>query len=527
MADKNIRLRISQTGADQAARAIGGVDNRLKSLAKSAAGAAAAFFGARMLIQGFRQAVDAAGRQELAERKLQTALGRTSKALLDQASALQRVTTVGDEAIIEQQAFLASLKFTEDQITSIISASLDLSAATGISLESAVRNTAKTFSGLSGELGELIPQLRGLTTEQMKAGDAVKVIADLFGGQAQENTKTMAGAIDQMKNAVSDAGEAVGTILAPTVIKVANSLKNAANFTTDFLKGLKNIAEFGDAGGLDAVKQKNDESVDSYQKLGRALGKYTGLAISLGMDEKKLVRESLQNEEGRKRTLRERIEFFRQAIDAEVTAQAKSLETAEISREQEGLKLQNLQEIQLTEEQIAINREAQANSEIAFGNLVLKLQGQRKKSKEEQIMQDLRAAAIQQGSAKDAMKAVVRAESMEAAAGLIASILKSVPFPFNTILAAGAGATAAGLIDKGLSQFATGGDFVTSGPQMIIVGDNAGGRERVQVTPLSSPNINGPQEGININFNAPVTNDEYVRDFIIPEIKKATRMNLA
>ena len=142
-------------------------------------------------------------------------------------------------------------------------------------------------------------------------------------------------------------------------------------------------------------------------------------------------------------------------------------------------------------------------------------------------MQDLRAAAIQQGSAKDAMKAVVRAESMEAAAGLIASILKSVPFPFNTILAAGAGATAASLIDKGLSQFATGGDFVTSGPQMIMVGDNAGGRERVQVTPLSSPNINGPQEGISINFNAPVTNDEYVRDFIIPEIKKATRMNLA
>ena len=102
MADKNIRLRISETGAKEASRAIGRVDGRLKSLGKTAATAAAAFFGARMLIQGFRQAVDAAGRQELAERKLQTALGRTSKALLDQASALQKVTTVGDEAIIEQ-----------------------------------------------------------------------------------------------------------------------------------------------------------------------------------------------------------------------------------------------------------------------------------------------------------------------------------------------------------------------------------------------------------------------------------------
>ena len=30
---------------------------------------------------------------------------------------------------------------------------------------------------------------------------------------------------------------------------------------------------------------------------------------------------------------------------------------------------------------------------------------------------------------------------------------------------------------------------------MIMVGDNPGGRERVQITPESSPNINGPKSG--------------------------------
>jgi hypothetical protein len=40
---------------------------------------------------------------------------------------------------------------------------------------------------------------------------------------------------------------------------------------------------------------------------------------------------------------------------------------------------------------------------------------------------------------------------------------------------------------------ATGADFETNGPQLMLVGENAGGRERVQVTPLSSPNINGPK----------------------------------
>jgi hypothetical protein len=51
-------------------------------------------------------------------------------------------------------------------------------------------------------------------------------------------------------------------------------------------------------------------------------------------------------------------------------------------------------------------------------------------------------------------------------------------------------------------KFAKGGDFETSGPQLIMVGDNPGGRERVQVTPLSSPNINGPSSrSLNFTFN--------------------------
>ena len=62
---------------------------------------------------------------------------------------------------------------------------------------------------------------------------------------------------------------------------------------------------------------------------------------------------------------------------------------------------------------------------------------------------------------------------------------------------------------------ATGADFITSGPQTMIVGDNPGGRERVQVTPIGSPNLYGPGggEGVVININAPVygVDDLYVK----------------
>ena len=123
------------------------------------------------------------------------------------------------------------------------------------------------------------------------------------------------------------------------------------------------------------------------------------------------------------------------------------------------------------------------------------------------------------------MKSVVRAETMEAVAGYLASVFKTVPFPLNIGLAAAGGGLVAGVMDKALASFATGGDFVTNGKQMIMVGDNPSGRERVQVTPLGGdPAPNAPSGGNNItlNISAPLVDDTVV-DTIIPAINEAIR----
>ena len=70
----------------------------------------------------------------------------------------------------------------------------------------------------------------------------------------------------------------------------------------------------------------------------------------------------------------------------------------------------------------------------------------------------------------------------------------------------------------------TGFDGVVNRPTMFMTGE--AGAERVQVTPLQGPNINGPQGGITLNISAPLV-DETVIDSIIPAIQKAQRMNLA
>ena len=134
MATQKVNIDIQTKGAKKSKDELSGLTGAINKVGKAAGVASAAYFGAKGLISAFSSVIEASARQEQAEKALEVALGRTSTALLNQASALQQVTTAGDEALIEQQAFLASLKFTEDQIKTIIPVALDLSAATGISL---------------------------------------------------------------------------------------------------------------------------------------------------------------------------------------------------------------------------------------------------------------------------------------------------------------------------------------------------------------------------------------------------------
>lgn len=156
-------------------------------------------------------------KQETAERKL--AAAAANNPLLDDgnvrniqrfASELQSVSTVGDEVTLSFAGMLASMGRSESQIKTIMSAATDLSAATGISLDSAVRNLNKTFGGLSGELGELIPEMKDLTKEQLEAGEGVELVAEQFDGLAQSMQDTTEYSQQQFANAWGDLKEALG-----------------------------------------------------------------------------------------------------------------------------------------------------------------------------------------------------------------------------------------------------------------------------------------------------------------------------
>lgn len=168
--------------------------------------------------------------QQQAEARLLTALkGRSDvqQRLLTQASELQSRSILGDEVIIGQQAYLASLGMTEAQIGKVIETAAQLSAATGMTLESAVKNLAKTFGGLTGELGESIPKLKEFTTEQLKNGEAVDFILENYKGFAETAAKEGLGAVKQLKNAWGDFLEQIGSTMLPAVNNLAQALSRA------------------------------------------------------------------------------------------------------------------------------------------------------------------------------------------------------------------------------------------------------------------------------------------------------------
>ena len=182
--------------------------------------------------------------QQQAEQRLLTALkGRTDiqQRLITQAAELQSRSVLGDEVVIGQQAYLASLGMTEEQIGRVIEASAQLSAATGMTLDSAVKNLAKTFGGLTGELGESIPKLKELTVEQLKNGEAVDFILENYKGFAESAAQTALGPLRQLNNAWGDFLEQIGAAMMPFATKVTRALTVVVQMLQSLSPAMKQV----------------------------------------------------------------------------------------------------------------------------------------------------------------------------------------------------------------------------------------------------------------------------------------------
>jgi len=219
---------------------------------KGAIAGVAGFLAFRELAGAIDTVTKAASIQEDAINSLNTALKTSGdfseEASLDIqrfASSLQQTSTVGDEVILNQVAIAKSFGATNEQAKDLVSAAVELSAATGKSLDSAVAQLGKTFSGLGGELSESLPAIRNLSKEALQAGGAIDLVLSRFGGSALAQTQTFSGSITQLQNTFVDLQEVIGSFITqnPAVVSAINTLNALFNELGKAIDGNEGVGQ--------------------------------------------------------------------------------------------------------------------------------------------------------------------------------------------------------------------------------------------------------------------------------------------
>ena len=309
MADQKFTIRIGGDSRDFT-RTVGRVKRSLGDLKGAVFSIQGALAGLGVGLS-FGAIIKATERQQQALRQLEQrivstggAAGKTGDQLAAFAGELQKVTTFGDEAIIEMQSLL--LTFTNiagPQFDAATRAVLDMSVALGTDLKSsalqigkALNDPVRGLSALSRAGVQFTDDQRELVKSLVDTGRAAEaqnlIIEEMqrqFGGAAEAATDTLGGALTQLGNAFGDLLEADGggmndavaatreltalmqdpatvagmNAITTAVVKLAGAMARAVAGIASFTKGIAEI--IGGASGFGAGYDVLNERLEATQ----------------------------------------------------------------------------------------------------------------------------------------------------------------------------------------------------------------------------------------------------------------------
>lgn len=183
-----------------------------------------------------KSAIEAATQQEDAVNKLSIALanaGRLSDTAMTSfkgfADELQRTTKFADEQVLAFSSLATNYTKTNEQAQKLVQSSIDLSAATGIDVTSAIEILGRSLNGFNKGLQSSIPGFGKFTEEALRSGAALDFIQQRFGGSAVNEIKTFSGAVAVVKNAFGEVLESVGEVItkSPAAIETIKAIGKA------------------------------------------------------------------------------------------------------------------------------------------------------------------------------------------------------------------------------------------------------------------------------------------------------------
>lgn len=241
---------VLKTAFNETGGAASSFANKMGSIATgggaAAAGLTAAVMAAKKFIGTLKEANEAYKVQEKAEKALAKAaennpyLNRESvQRLKEYASELQNISNYGDEGTIDIMAQLASTGRTEAEIMKIMGAAADYAAAKHIDLKTAAETLNSTYSGMAGTMGRQIADIKDLTDEQLKNGEAIDLIASKYKGFAAE----AADSGIQAKNTFGDFMESLGKLANPAFEALGQKAKEFWKDMTGYMENFNDALE--------------------------------------------------------------------------------------------------------------------------------------------------------------------------------------------------------------------------------------------------------------------------------------------
>jgi len=202
---------------------------KVAAAAFAAAAAAAAAYAVKLAVDGVKAAIE----DEAAQLRLANALKNVTAATDAQISAVEEqilktslATGVADDQLRPALQRLATATGSVTKSQDLLNLALDISAATGKSVETVSNALGKAYEGNTSSLSRLGVGLSSAEIKTVGLEGTVKQLAETFGGAATVQANTFEGQIARLKVGFDEAKESVGAALLPTLQRLLDYFIN-------------------------------------------------------------------------------------------------------------------------------------------------------------------------------------------------------------------------------------------------------------------------------------------------------------
>jgi hypothetical protein len=224
-------------------RARDDASSALRRVARTAVGLGAAFVGFRQISRLVSGSLAAYNEEAEAVNQLGAALtqlgaGAQLEGMRQFAASIQKMTTVGDEATLQMMQLGATVgQLTGDGLQEASVAAIGLSRAFKMDLEAAMRLVARAAVGETGQLKRYGIVLADTADKTAQFNELLAIGRRHF-ALAQAETQTFSGKWKQLSNAIGDAKEQLGAMIAEN-----GTLMTTLDLAKQFMENIKGTAE--------------------------------------------------------------------------------------------------------------------------------------------------------------------------------------------------------------------------------------------------------------------------------------------